>query len=146
MLARARASCIWRAPYLWCSRSGEEERAQCGRHSRSGANSAYANQLWMQHRFATAERGGMYVFDREAKKLQKNRAASSPDAATYDYLRDEVAAHVVERVCDIARPFPSAVDVGCGRGHIAKQLPSNLIASLCQCDMAEEALASECGQ
>ena len=34
--------------------------------------------------------GGMNVFDRRAKRLQKNRAAMAPDAATYDYIRDEV--------------------------------------------------------
>ena len=84
----------------------------------------------------------MYVFDRKAKKLQRNRAASSPNAATYDYLRDEVAASVVERVCDIARHFPAAVDVGCGRGHVAKLMSADLIDSLCQCDMAEQALVS----
>ena len=32
----------------------------------------------------------MNVFDRAAKRRQKNRAAASPDAATYDYLRNEV--------------------------------------------------------
>lgn len=32
----------------------------------------------------------MNVFDRVAKRRQKNRAASSHDADTYDYLRKEV--------------------------------------------------------
>lgn len=34
--------------------------------------------------------GGMNVFDRKAKRWHKNRAAMSPDADTFDYLRDEV--------------------------------------------------------
>ena len=38
--------------------------------------------------------GGMNVFDRRAKRLQKNRAAMAPDAATYDYIRDEVCVAV----------------------------------------------------
>ena len=32
----------------------------------------------------------MNVFDKLTKLLQKNRAAMAPDAATYDYIRDEV--------------------------------------------------------
>lgn len=35
--------------------------------------------------------GSMNVFDRDTKRKQKNRAAMAPDAATYDYLRDEVS-------------------------------------------------------
>ena len=30
------------------------------------------------------------VFDRRAKRKQRNRAAIAPDADTYDYLKDEV--------------------------------------------------------
>ena len=32
----------------------------------------------------------MNVFDKLTKRLQKNRAAMAPDAATYGYIRDEV--------------------------------------------------------
>ena len=39
-----------------------------------------------------------------------------------------------------------AIDVGCGRGHFAKQLDSedasDLIGSLYQCDIAEKALVN----
>ena len=44
---------------------------------------------------------------------------------------------------DVSRVFPKAVDVGCGRGHFAKQLgedASDLIGSLYQCDVAERAV------
>ena len=41
-------------------------------------------------RWYAAGPGGMNVFDRRTKRLQKNRAAMAPDAATYDYIRDEV--------------------------------------------------------
>ncbi len=34
--------------------------------------------------------GVVNIFDREAKRKQKNRAALAEDVATYDYLRDEV--------------------------------------------------------
>lgn len=85
----------------------------------------------------------MNIFDRNAKRLQKNRAACSPDPATYDYLRDEVASHVLDRVCDISRFFATCLDVGCGRGHIAKRVSEDLVGSLYQCDLAEEALVGD---
>jgi hypothetical protein len=37
-----------------------------------------------------SSRGAMNVFDRTAKRRQKNRAYASPDAQTYDYIRNEV--------------------------------------------------------
>ena len=39
--------------------------------------------------------GPMNVFDRGAKRRQKNRAAVADDVATYDYLRDEVCTYYV---------------------------------------------------
>ena len=41
--------------------------------------------------------------------------------------------------------FPKALDVGCGRGHVAKHLredTGDLIGSLYQCDIADEAVVS----
>ncbi len=32
----------------------------------------------------------MNVFDRQAKRMQKNRAAVASDAEVYDYIKDEV--------------------------------------------------------
>ena len=57
----------------------------------------------------------------------------------------QVAETVVDRIADIARYFPSAVDVGCGRGHIAKALSEDLVGCLYQCDMAEHALVTSWG-
>ena len=47
---------------------------------------------------------------------------------------------VVDRVADISRFFPQALDIGCGRAHIAKAVTSDLIETLYQCDMAERVL------
>lgn len=47
--------------------------------------------------------GTVNIFDRNAKRIQRNRAASLPDPGLYDYLKDAVAAQVVDRVCDVAR-------------------------------------------
>ncbi len=38
--------------------------------------------------------GVVNIFDRQAKRKQKNRAALAEDAATYDYLRDEVRDYI----------------------------------------------------
>ena len=51
---------------------------------------------------------------------------------------------MLDRVSDVSRVFSMAIDIGCGRGHFAKQLASedasDLIGSLYQCDIAEKAL------
>ena len=55
---------------------------------------------------------------------------------------------MLDRVSDVSRVFSAAIDVGCGRGHFAKQFiagegESDLIGSLYQCDIAEKALVSQ---
>lgn len=69
-----------------------------------------------------ATRTSLIVFDTSAKAAQKARAASAPSAATFDYLRDEVASRVVDRLCDMSRTFPRALDLYCGSGHVARAL------------------------
>ena len=55
--------------------------------------------------------------------------------SVYDYLRDEVAFRLVDRLYDIkGRRFPVAVDWGCGRSHIARHLTTQLVDLLYQCD------------
>ena len=55
----------------------------------------------------------------------------------------QVASSVVDRVCDISRHFPLALDVGCGRGHIARLMSDDLIGSLYQLDMADRAVVNQ---
>uniref|UniRef100_A0AAY4ALS9 Uncharacterized protein n=1 Tax=Denticeps clupeoides TaxID=299321 RepID=A0AAY4ALS9_9TELE len=66
--------------------------------------------------------GSMNVFDRTMKRNQKRWAASLQEHDKYDYLRAEVGRRVADRVYDIARTFPMALDVGCGKSHIAEHL------------------------
>ena len=47
--------------------------------------------------------GAVNVFDRNAKRIQKNRACTVDNPGLYDYLKDAVADQVVDRVCDVAR-------------------------------------------
>ena len=82
----------------------------------------------------------MNVFNRQAKRLQKNRAALLPNTDDYDYLKGEVARRIVDRLSDVSRHFPLVLDLGCGKGHIAKALTKTHLTSLVQCDLSEEML------
>ncbi|CAJ1052800.1 arginine-hydroxylase NDUFAF5%2C mitochondrial-like [Xyrichtys novacula] len=85
-------------------------------------------------------RGAMNVFNREMKKKQKNWAASLQDGHQFDYLRDEVGSRVADRVYDIARTFPLALDIGGGKSHIAEHLSKDVVERLFLTDISEKTL------
>lgn len=63
------------------------------------------------------------VFNRRTKWLQKERAASSPEQSrTADYLKDEVARRLCERLLDIKRHYPRVLDVGANSCNVARAL------------------------
>nr|XP_020022212.1 arginine-hydroxylase NDUFAF5, mitochondrial isoform X2 [Castor canadensis] len=62
------------------------------------------------------------IFDRDLKRKQKNWAARQPEPMKFDYLKEEVGSRIADRVYDIARDFPLALDIGSGRGYIAQHL------------------------
>ncbi len=62
------------------------------------------------------------VFDRELKFRQRDLSVQGEESEYYDYLRQEVSARLVDRLDDITRSFPSALDIGCHRGHFLKRL------------------------
>ncbi|GAB6021703.1 NADH dehydrogenase [ubiquinone] 1 alpha subcomplex assembly factor 5 [Chamberlinius hualienensis] len=82
----------------------------------------------------------MNVFDRNTKRLQKDRAAKAADHNVYDYIKNEVAYRVMDRVYDIKRRFEVAVDLGCGKGHLAQYATDDVIGMLYNCDMSAESL------
>ncbi|XP_004634399.1 arginine-hydroxylase NDUFAF5, mitochondrial isoform X1 [Octodon degus] len=84
--------------------------------------------------------GALNIFDRSLKRKQKNWAAQQPEPTRFDYLREEVGSQIADRVYDIARDFPLALDVGCGRGYIAQHLNKETIGKFFQTDIAENAL------
>lgn len=43
------------------------------------------------------------IFDRHAKRIQRNRACSVDNPRLYDYLKDAIAGQIIDRVCDVAR-------------------------------------------
>ncbi|NXH55646.1 NDUF5 hydroxylase, partial [Rhabdornis inornatus] len=84
--------------------------------------------------------GALNPFDRRLKRKQKNWAALQAEPGKCDYLREEVGGRIADRVFDITRTFPLALDVGSGRGYIAQHLTKETVEKLIQVDIAENAL------
>ncbi|MCJ1425211.1 hypothetical protein MMC29_003099 [Sticta canariensis] len=65
----------------------------------------------------------MQVFNSESKFLQRERAAADAAASrNVDYLRDELAARVCDRLLDINRHFPAVLDLGANACNVARAL------------------------
>uniref|UniRef100_H3G5S1 Uncharacterized protein n=1 Tax=Phytophthora ramorum TaxID=164328 RepID=H3G5S1_PHYRM len=77
------------------------------------------------------------------KRQQRNNIALLGNSDEYEYLKDEVARRLIDRLEDIEREFPLALDLGCGSGHLYKNLSVDDglggVKKLIQCDSAEEA-------
>eukprot|EP00752_Nemacystus_decipiens_P005287 g4795.t1 len=90
------------------------------------------------------------VFDRAAKRHHRDRAAAADWEGDFDYLRDHIASVLVDRIEDISREFPRALDVGAHAGHIYRAICEKPglngkggiggVEHLTQCDISEEAL------
>jgi NADH dehydrogenase [ubiquinone] 1 alpha subcomplex assembly factor 5 len=77
----------------------------------------------------------------DLKTKQRENAAMMADAAFYDYLKDEIARRLVDRISCISRDFSTATDVGCHSGIIAKYLGDvGNIQNLIQLDMSRKTL------
>ncbi|KKY18349.1 putative methyltransferase domain-containing protein [Phaeomoniella chlamydospora] len=65
------------------------------------------------------------VFNHKAKLLQKERAAQNlEESRNVEYLRDEVAQRLCDRLLDIKRTFPSVLDLGSHSGNVARAVLS----------------------
>ncbi|KAH6713532.1 S-adenosyl-L-methionine-dependent methyltransferase [Leptodontidium sp. MPI-SDFR-AT-0119] len=65
----------------------------------------------------------LQVFNRHTKYLQKERAAANPERSRQvDYLKDEVAMRLSERLLDINRHFDHVLDLGANSCNIARAL------------------------
>nr|XP_045593824.1 arginine-hydroxylase NDUFAF5, mitochondrial-like isoform X1 [Procambarus clarkii] len=71
---------------------------------------------------AQKQNGAVNVFDRHSKLLQRERAARDPDVAIYDYLKEEVGYRLSDRILDVKRELKTGLDLGCGRGFVAKNI------------------------
>lgn len=89
----------------------------------------------------------MVVFNTAAKKMQRNRAAVAEDSREYDYLRDEIAKRLVDRLDDITRKFPVALDLGAYSGNVLKALEGRGgIKTLHMLEPAERMLMRDAGE
>ncbi|KAF2175661.1 S-adenosyl-L-methionine-dependent methyltransferase [Zopfia rhizophila CBS 207.26] len=63
------------------------------------------------------------IFSHQHKWMQKERAAADAQTSrNVDYLRDEVASRLCERLLDINRHFPHVLDLGANACNIARML------------------------
>ena len=60
------------------------------------------------------------IFDRAAVRTHRDRAAQSPVA--HDFLIRESAERLLDRLEDVTRQFPRALDLGCRTGTLARAL------------------------
>jgi SAM-dependent methyltransferase len=77
-------------------------------------------------------------FDRAAVRAHRARAARH--GADGDFLFDEVAARLLDRLDDVRRPFARALDLGCRRGGLGARLTTRTTegGTVVQCDLALE--------
>lgn len=96
--------------------------------------SALRRRAPIHRRYAVQAPGAptLEIFNEHKKYLQKERAASNAEQSReVDYLRDEVAQRLCERLLDIQRNFPSVLDLGANSLNIARALanPDHLTIS-----------------
>ena len=78
------------------------------------------------------------VFDRRALRRHRDRAAAR--IGEHDFLFDEVATRLVERLDDVRRDFAVALDLGCHGGHLGRRLAKR-VATVVQCDLSPAMVA-----
>lgn len=77
----------------------------------------------------------MQVFDRASVRRHRDRAAPALDR--FDFLFRESAHRLADRLDDISRTFPVAVDLGCHGGELGNALSAKPgIETLVQCDVS----------
>jgi NADH dehydrogenase [ubiquinone] 1 alpha subcomplex assembly factor 5 len=78
------------------------------------------------------------------KKRQRDSMARIDQDGHYDYLRAEVASRIVDRLRDVSREFPLALDLGAHAGHLYRACATHAgvggIKHLVQTDLSEAAL------
>lgn len=83
---------------------------------------------------------GARVFDR--RRVRLNRARAAAGFASADFLVREVADRLADRLEDIRRTFPLALDLGCHRGEFGQVLAGRGgIERLIQADLSPEMAA-----
>lgn len=76
------------------------------------------------------------VFDRDLLRRRRSRAACG-DYAAHDFLFKEGAARLADRLLDVSREFPLALDLGCHQGELGEALAGNArIGQLLQAEVS----------
>lgn len=79
--------------------------------------------------------GNPEIFDRRVVRRHRERAAAAIDS--HDFLIREVAERLLDRLDDIRRRFPMALDLGCHHGVVAELLAGRGgVETLVQADLA----------
>jgi SAM-dependent methyltransferase len=86
----------------------------------------------------------MMVFNRRTVRRHRARAAAALE--DHDFLFRETAERLCDRLDDVTRTFPLALDLGCRTGQVARTLAGRGgIETLVQCDLAPEMAARTAG-
>ncbi|SMH56441.1 methyltransferase domain-containing protein [Azospirillum agricola] len=82
-----------------------------------------------------ASSDSMTVFDRALVRRRRDRAVS--EFTNHSFLFDEIAERLADRLEDVLRPFPMALDVGCHDGAVGRALAGRKgIERLVACDLS----------
>eukprot|EP00466_Bigelowiella_natans_P004044 jgi/Bigna1/71212/fgenesh1_pg.14_\ len=93
------------------------------------------------------------VFDHKAKIAHRDRITLAYPDGQYDYLKDEVARRLTDRLNDVspAKKFPNCLDLGALSGHVRKALTdftakNKGITKIHQLEMSEKLLQRDFGK
>lgn len=99
---------------------------------------------------------GVSIFDRQLKSRHRDYSLTLPEeeGRYYDYLREESAARIADRIEDISRTFKVGLELGCHRGHLYDLINGTEslgdegggiggIQTLYQCDIAPSAARTD---
>lgn len=82
----------------------------------------------------------MYIFDRNVKRMQRNRIINDTNFKDYEYVKSEVGWRMADRIFDIKRTFDNVFDMGCQRGYVSKHLDKETCKKIFMYEMSENLL------
>lgn len=83
------------------------------------------------------------IFDRRLVRQRRDRAVQT--LAAHDFLLDEAASRLADRLSDVRRRFDVAADLGCRTGLMARHLPADAVGRLIQMDLSPGMVAAAGG-
>lgn len=74
------------------------------------------------------------IFDRNAKRRQRESSAQKDDFAVYQYVKEEFGYRMADRVWDIKRLFTHAIELSSGSGFVTQNLTREIVENVVLCD------------